>query len=181
MDCVELERTVAGLNKELAASREAEGALRAQLEELASFQALPVKVDNLMKQVSRLNVLSGERLIEMGGVTFSCVFVLPQVCELTEELCAVQTERDGLLSTQAQVQEEAQQFRDSLQTSRDEILKIQADLNAAALRETELSQQCADVTQQLDSLHSDLQRRDAETSRLVSAVEETGLKVRHGG
>lgn len=70
MDCVELERTVAGLNKELAASREAEGALRAQLEELASFQALPVKVDNLMKQVSRLNVLSGERLIEMGGLRF---------------------------------------------------------------------------------------------------------------
>lgn len=51
IDSVELERTVSNLNKELAAAHEAEGALRAQLEELASFQNLPEKVDNLMKQV----------------------------------------------------------------------------------------------------------------------------------
>lgn len=57
IDSVELERTVANLNKELTASREVEGALRAQLEELASFQALPDKVDNLMKQVSPANIL----------------------------------------------------------------------------------------------------------------------------
>lgn len=54
---MELERTVASLNKELTASREAEGALRAQLEEMASFQTLPDKVDSLMKQVSLLNIL----------------------------------------------------------------------------------------------------------------------------
>ena len=57
IDSVELERTVTNLNKELAASREAEGDLRAQLEELASLQALPNKVDNLMKQVSPPNIL----------------------------------------------------------------------------------------------------------------------------
>lgn len=54
---MELERTVSNLNKELAASREAEGALRAQLEELPSLKALPEKVDNLMKQVSPPNML----------------------------------------------------------------------------------------------------------------------------
>lgn len=59
IDCVELERTVANLNKELAASCKAEGALRAQLEELASFQTLPDKVDNLMKQVSPQDILKG--------------------------------------------------------------------------------------------------------------------------
>lgn len=106
--------------------------------------------------------------------------MLSQVCELTEELCAVQTQRDGLLSTQAQCQEEAQQLRDSLQTSQDEILKIRADFSAAALREKELSQQCADVTQQLDSLRSDLERRDAEKSQLTATIEETGLKVSDG-
>lgn len=47
MDSVELERTVAGLNKELMASRQAEEALRA---ELASFQA-PDQGDVSMKQV----------------------------------------------------------------------------------------------------------------------------------
>lgn len=52
VDSVELERRVADLNKELSASRDVEGALRVQLEELASFRALPDKVDNLMKQVS---------------------------------------------------------------------------------------------------------------------------------
>nr|XP_046266272.1 centromere-associated protein E isoform X2 [Scatophagus argus] len=149
IDGVELERTVANLNKELTASREAEGALRAQLEELASFQALPEKVDDLMKQV----------------------------CELTEELSAVQTHRDSLLSVQAQCQEEAQQLRDSLQAAQDHNLKVQADLSAAELREAQLNQQCADVTQQLDSVRSDLQLSDAEKSQLMATNEETGLKL----
>lgn len=51
IDSFELERTVNNLNKELSVSREAEEALRAQLEELASD-----KVDNLMKQVSGANI-----------------------------------------------------------------------------------------------------------------------------
>lgn len=55
IDSVELERTVANLNKELAASHEAEEALRAQLEELASFKTLPEKVDDLTKQVLNIH------------------------------------------------------------------------------------------------------------------------------
>ncbi|XP_035534959.1 centromere-associated protein E [Morone saxatilis] len=149
IDSVELERTVTSLNKELTASHEAEEALKAQLEELASLQTLPDKVDHLMKQV----------------------------CELTEKLCTIETHRNSLLSTQAQCQEEAQQLRDSLQTSQDEILKIQADLSAAALREKELSQQCADVTQQLDSLRLDLECSVAEKSQIMATIEETGLKL----
>lgn len=97
--------------------------------------------------------------------------------ELTEELFAVQSQRDNQLSIQAKYQEEAQQFRDSLQVSQDEILRIQADLSAAALREEELSQQCATMTQQLESLHSQLERSGAEKSQLIAAVEEKGLKV----
>lgn len=103
-----------------------------------------------------------------------------QVCGLTEELRAVQAHRDGLLSTQAQRQEEAQQLRDSLQASQEEILKIQADCGATALREKELRQQCADVAEQLDSLRSDLQRHDAEKGQLMATIEETGLKVSLG-
>lgn len=101
------------------------------------------------------------------------------MCGLTEELCAVQSERDNLLSAQAGSQEEAQQLRDSLQTCQDEILRIQADLGAAIQREHELNQQCADTTQQLESLRSHLDNSDAEKSQLMATIEETGLKVRY--
>ncbi|KAM7394941.1 hypothetical protein PAMA_006602 [Pampus argenteus] len=149
IDSVELERTVTNLNKELAASREAEGALKAQLEELASLQALPDKVDDLIKQV----------------------------CELTEELCAVQSQRDSLLSAQAVGQEEAQQLRGCLQASQDEIIKIQAEFSASAQRENDLNQQCTDATLQLESLRSDVERSDAEKSQLMATIEETGLRL----
>ncbi|XP_056260484.1 centromere-associated protein E isoform X2 [Seriola aureovittata] len=100
-----------------------------------------------------------------------------KVCELTEELCTVKTERDSLLSAHSHCQEEAQQLRGSLQTSQDEIQKMEADRRAAAQRETELSHQCADVTQQLDSLQSDLQRLDSEKSQLMAVNEERALKL----
>lgn len=51
IDSVELERTVANLNKDLIASREAEEALKGQL---AVLQLLPDQVQNLMKQVGFL-------------------------------------------------------------------------------------------------------------------------------
>lgn len=54
IDSVELERTVANLNKDLTASREAEDVLRGQLAEL---QVLPDQVQNLMKQVGFLPFL----------------------------------------------------------------------------------------------------------------------------
>lgn len=51
-DSVELGRTVARLEKELSASCEAEKALTAELNKLASFQTLPDQVENLTKQVN---------------------------------------------------------------------------------------------------------------------------------
>uniref|UniRef100_A0A3Q3GKL8 Centromere-associated protein E n=1 Tax=Labrus bergylta TaxID=56723 RepID=A0A3Q3GKL8_9LABR len=119
IDSVELERTVASLNRELAVSREAEEALRAQLDELASIQTLQDKVDNLTQQV----------------------------CELTEELCAAQTHRDSLISAQAQSQEEALQLRDALQMSQEEILTVRAELSDAALREEQVKEQVELATQ----------------------------------
>lgn len=56
IDSVELERTVANLNKELTESHDSKEALTAQLEELASLQTLPEKVDSLTKQVSPTNM-----------------------------------------------------------------------------------------------------------------------------
>lgn len=54
IDSVELERTIANLNKDLTASREAEEALKGQL---AVLQVLPDEVQNLMKQVGFLEFL----------------------------------------------------------------------------------------------------------------------------
>ncbi|KAM3861526.1 uncharacterized protein ACN63O_014979 [Diretmus argenteus] len=142
IDSVELERTVAKLNLELAACREAEAALQAQLVELPSLKDLPDKVR-----------------------------------ELTEELCAVRTQRDSLLSTEAQTQEEAQHLRDSLQTSQDEFLKLQGDLSSTELREKDLIQRCADATEQLAMLRSDLERSHAEKSQLLATAEETNLRL----
>lgn len=68
IDSVELERTVSNLNKELTAAREAEEALRAQLEELSSFQALPEKVDSLTKQVSPPKIFLWTVLFEIESM-----------------------------------------------------------------------------------------------------------------
>ncbi|XP_056150199.1 centromere-associated protein E [Lampris incognitus] len=138
IDSMELENTVANLNKELAESRDAAGALQAQLKELTPLRELPDKMSHLMKQV----------------------------CELTEELYAVQTQRDGLLSAQGQSQDESQQLRDAQQSSQEEVLKLRGDLDTAALREQELIQRCSDATEQLDKLQSDLE-----------TVEETCLRL----
>ncbi|KAF7649917.1 hypothetical protein LDENG_00133800 [Lucifuga dentata] len=146
MDSMELERSVAKLNKELVESRDAEEILRAQL---VPLQNLPEKVNNLLKQVN----------------------------ELTEELCAIQTQRDALLSTQTDVQEETQQLRDALQAAQQEILKTQEELNAAALREKDLRQRCVEATERLDSLRSDLERSHAEKSHLTASVEESGQSL----
>lgn len=169
------------LNKELAASREAEGALTAQLEELASLQALPNKVDKLMKQVSPSNMITFTEMPRRSkGFYREELFLLLQVCELTEELCAVQSQRDRLLSAQAVGQGEAQQLTDYLHTSHNEIVKIQADdLCGAAQRENDLNQQCADATQQLESLRSHLEHSDVEKSQLMATIQETDLRVRY--
>ncbi|XP_034384093.1 centromere-associated protein E isoform X4 [Cyclopterus lumpus] len=112
MDGVELERTVARLNRELTASHEAEGALRAQLEELASFQTLPDKVEDLTKQLN----------------------------ELTEELQRVRDEKDALLSEQRSSAEEAEQLLStvaSLTAERDQLTRnLQENVEMAA--ETQL-------------------------------------------
>ncbi|XP_061563497.1 centromere-associated protein E-like [Cololabis saira] len=113
IDSLQLERTVADLNRELTASNQAKEALGAQLEQLASLQTLPEKVDSLTGQL----------------------------CNLTEELNDVKTQRDGLLSVRAEDQQESQKLRESLHTSQEEVLNIQAELGASALRETELEQQ----------------------------------------
>uniref|UniRef100_A0A667XU91 Centromere-associated protein E n=1 Tax=Myripristis murdjan TaxID=586833 RepID=A0A667XU91_9TELE len=145
IDSVELERTVANLNKELAASRDTEGALQTCAK-------------------------SPEAILTRHPLPF--LLCSPsQVSELTEELCSVQTQRDSLLSAQAQSQEEVEQLRDSLQTSQDEIIRIQGDLGTAELREQDLSQRFAAATEQLERFRSELEHSEAEKSQLLATLQ----------
>ncbi|XP_065819584.1 centromere-associated protein E isoform X1 [Labrus bergylta] len=145
IDSVELERTVASLNRELAVSREAEEALRAQLDELASIQTLQDKVDNLTQQV----------------------------CELTEELCAAQTHRDSLISAQAQSQEEALQLRDALQMSQEEILTVRAELSDAALREEQVKEQVELLRQTLENSEAEKSQLNSAVQEELSKLTES--------
>lgn len=79
---MELGRTVAKLEKELAASREAEEALKAEAAKLASFQTFPDQVENLTKQVGATKTSSGGSVsktmfnfIKMFGINLAFRFV----------------------------------------------------------------------------------------------------------
>ncbi|XP_063758805.1 centromere-associated protein E isoform X2 [Eleginops maclovinus] len=135
IDNMELERRVAQLSRELTVSQEAEGVLKAQLEELASFQTLPEKVDHLMKQQS----------------------------ELSEELQSVQSEKEALLSEQsAAARSSAEELEKllsavtSLTAERDQLQRdLQENVDMAA--ETQiLLQSIQEEMQQQRTQHSDL-------------------------
>ncbi|XP_029618651.1 centromere-associated protein E isoform X10 [Salmo trutta] len=150
IDSIELEKTVAVLKKELDKSHEDERTLQAKIEDLSALQDLPDKVNSLMKQV----------------------------CDLTEELCAVQKERDMLVSAKACSEEEAHQFRELAQSSQEQLVKLQDDLSKAELRENDLTQQCTDITEQLETLRKDLARSSVENSQLLTTVEESSLRLK---
>ncbi|XP_064793455.1 centromere-associated protein E-like [Oncorhynchus masou masou] len=150
IDSIELEKTVADLKKELEKSHEDERTLQAKIEDLSALQDLPDKVNSFMKQV----------------------------CGLTEELCAVQKERDMLVSAKACSEEEAHQFREHVQSSQEQLVKLQDDLSKAELRENDLTQQCTDITEQLETLRKDLARSSLENSQLLTTVEESSLRLK---
>ncbi|XP_037606165.1 centromere-associated protein E isoform X13 [Sebastes umbrosus] len=118
---MELERTVARLNRELTASHEAEGALKAQLEELASFQTLPDKVDSLMKQLNQLT----EEL--------QCVRAEKDAL-LSEHNAGIQSsaeETEKLLSTVTSLTAERDQLRTDLQENVEMMIENQDELRTA--------------------------------------------------
>ncbi|KAK9531835.1 hypothetical protein VZT92_011237 [Zoarces viviparus] len=133
-DSMELERSVAQLNRELTASHEAEGALRAQLDELASLQTLPEKVDHLTKQLN----------------------------ELTEVLQRVREEKDALLSEQRSSAEETEKLlstvtaeRDQLQTDMRENVEMMIENQEALRTALEKNQQRKERIKQLETKRED--------------------------
>ncbi|XP_062307656.1 centromere-associated protein E [Osmerus eperlanus] len=148
IDSVELERTVSELKKELQACREEEGTLQAKLDHLAGLQDLPDQVDGLTKQV----------------------------WDLTEKLCGVQAERDGLVSASAGRDEEILRLQESLQAGQEQLESLQADLSSAALRENSLDLQLSEANTQLENLREELECSLAHNSQLLT-VEESNLRL----
>ncbi|XP_046871867.1 centromere-associated protein E isoform X5 [Hypomesus transpacificus] len=148
IDSVELERTVSELKKELQACHEEERTLQAKLDDLAGLQDLPDKVDGLTKQV----------------------------CDLTEKLCGVQAERDGLVSASAGRDEEILRLQESFQAGQEQLESLQADLSSAALRENSLDLQLSETNTQLENLRQELERSVAHNSQLLT-VEESNLRL----
>ncbi|XP_039980624.1 centromere-associated protein E isoform X6 [Xiphias gladius] len=158
LDSVELERTVASLNKELTASRKAEGILRAQLEELASFQTLPEKVDNLMKQLDQLNEEFQRVRVEKEALLSEKNAGAEQMEKLLSTVTSLTAERDQLRMNLQQNVDLVESLSQELQCVRceKETLPI-PDAQGSAEEITKLLSTVASVTAERDQLKMDLQ------------------------
>ncbi|KAG7480661.1 hypothetical protein MATL_G00058660 [Megalops atlanticus] len=149
IDSVQLERTVSDLKKELEAYQERERSLQTKLEELEALKDLPAQVDNLNKKI----------------------------CSLTEELVAVQAERDGLLSAQAGTDAEMQRLTGEAQQAQDELADTRAKLSDAEMRGDHMTQQHLDATKKLEGLGAELEHLREEKQQLLSTFEELNLNL----
>ncbi|XP_052429811.1 centromere-associated protein E isoform X5 [Carassius gibelio] len=140
-----LEKTVCDLRKELDQSHETERCLQTKMEQM---ETLPVKVDELQRQV----------------------------CDLSEELRSVREERDTLISAQASVNEDHQRLKDETSKVQDQLLKMESDLVDAQLKEAELSQQLTETSERLKNIQTDLQHVTQEKSTLLMSLEEATQK-----
>ncbi|ROL50320.1 Centromere-associated protein E [Anabarilius grahami] len=119
-DNIVLEKTVCDLRKELDQSHERERSLQSKTEEL---ETLPVKVDELLRQVSGLS----------------------------EELHSVREERDALISAQSSLNEDHQRLKEQTANAQDQRLKMESDLVDAQLKEAELTQQLTETSERIQT------------------------------
>ncbi|XP_034755782.1 centromere-associated protein E [Etheostoma cragini] len=168
IDSIELERTVANLNGELTASQEAEGALRAQLEELASLQPLPDKVENLTKQLNQLTeelqCVRAEKDALLSEKDAGAQSSAEEMEKLLSAVTLLTAERDQLMRDHQNVEmaEETQVLLHSLQ----EELQEQRQKNSDLVKLCE--QKEADLGKHMLSLSQDLQSVRAEKDALLS-------------
>ncbi|XP_056320072.1 centromere-associated protein E isoform X4 [Danio aesculapii] len=99
--------------------------------------------------------------------------LLGQVCVMSEELRCVREERDAVCSAQASVNEAHQRLTEDYSTAQHQLLQMESDLLEAQLKETQLSQELSDNTQQLhnlqtenDTLHTSLQEAQQKCEQL---------------
>ncbi|KAK9980433.1 hypothetical protein ABG768_000041 [Culter alburnus] len=141
-DNLVLEKTVCDLRKELDQSHERERSLQSKTEEL---ETLPVKVDELLRQVSGLS----------------------------EELRSLREERDALISAQSSLNEDHQRLKEQTANAQDQLLKMESDLVDAQLKEAELTQQLTETSERLQTEKSTLLASLEEATQKLSSELES--------
>ncbi|XP_048054193.1 centromere-associated protein E isoform X6 [Megalobrama amblycephala] len=141
-DNLVLEKTVCDLRKELDQSHERERSLQSKIEEL---ETLPVKVDELLRQVSGLS----------------------------EELRSLREERDALISAQSSLNEDHQRLKEQTANAQDQLLKMESDLVDAQLKEAELTQQLTETSERLQTEKSTLLASLEEATQKLSSELES--------
>ncbi|XP_067259077.1 centromere-associated protein E isoform X2 [Chanodichthys erythropterus] len=146
-DNLVLEKTVCDLRKELDQSHERERSLQSKMEEL---ETLPVKVDELLRQVSGLS----------------------------EELRSLREERDALISAQSSLNEDHQRLKEQTANAQDQLLKMESDLVDAQLKEAELTQQLTETSERLQTEKSALLASLEEATQKLSSELESVRRER---
>ncbi|CAG5950317.1 unnamed protein product [Menidia menidia] len=154
-DCVELERTVTRMSKELKASHEAQEGLRAQLKEIASIQTTPdsTTFDQLADLTKRVSTSSLEKELSQQCADELHIELehsdqdrsqledkhveMPRVQHEEKEMACVQEcskEVERLLSTVASLTAERDQLKADLQENVDMMIENQEELRTALER-----------------------------------------------
>ncbi|XP_005168062.1 centromere-associated protein E isoform X1 [Danio rerio] len=124
-------------------------------DELQQIQTLKEELEAVLEQKNQLTL----RLEESAQ----------QVCVVSEELRSVREERDAVCSAQASVSEAHQRLTVDYSTAQHQLLQMESDLLEAQLKETQLSQELSDNTQQLHNMQT-------ENDTLLTSLQETQQK-----
>ncbi|XP_049610036.1 centromere-associated protein E isoform X2 [Syngnathus scovelli] len=156
MESVELERTVTELKKELAASQEAEGVLRAQVEELQSLQAPTFEADNPEKPISSQELEELESVVatlraERDQLQMDLQENIDMMIELQEEL---RTELGEKVVLKERIKQLEESQTDNFEKPSDDLT---AELETLQAQKEQLEATLQVVNQQKDKLEGELQ------------------------
>nr|XP_046266273.1 centromere-associated protein E isoform X3 [Scatophagus argus] len=166
IDGVELERTVANLNKELTASREAEGALRAQLEDrMETLQAeMWTLTEKLQSAEAERDKLLCEKEASGQTSTEEAEKLLSRVTSLSEE-------RDELQEALEALRQEKQQLRAQLE-DRMEMAQCELQQQLSSEPQSLKEEQEAQRLLQIQQLEEHLEKSKEELNQLKSDLQE---------
>ncbi|XP_034006459.1 centromere-associated protein E isoform X13 [Trematomus bernacchii] len=182
IDSMELERRVAQLSRELTVSQEAEGALKAQLEELASFQTLPEKVDSLMKQLDELSEelqsVRAEKETLLSEQSAAAQSSVEEMEKLLSAVTSLTAERDQLQGENVDMAVETQIILQSLQDEMQQQRTKHSDLvKLYEQKESVLGEHMLSLSQELESVRAEKETLLSEQSAAAQSSAEEMEKL----
>ncbi|XP_034006452.1 centromere-associated protein E isoform X7 [Trematomus bernacchii] len=182
IDSMELERRVAQLSRELTVSQEAEGELKAQLEELASFQTLPEKVDSLMKQLDELSEelqsVRAEKETLLSEQSAAAQSSVEEMEKLLSAVTSLTAERDQLQGENVDMAVETQIILQSLQDEMQQQRTKHSDLvKLYEQKESVLGEHMLSLSQELESVRAEKETLLSEQSAAAQSSAEEMEKL----